>query len=380
MRDRQPEPKTTIAIVLVAVAAVGGLVLAWMGSAYRGGDDDGPSGLAQQPPTPGPGGASDRGGFRPCDPQGDFFLEGLDGCFAWIEGGSFLMGAQASDPAQPGYDPRARPDEGPPRMVAVDGFWVQRMEVQLQVYRRCVRSGACPEPELELPGYYRFGTQEHETSVNGVTWAEAQACCEYLGGRLPTEAEWEYLARGTQGWRFPWGVQLRCAEQARLSSSATVRSELAASGQPGLGDDEADALDCSLAEPPSSKPRRIDVRQGNTLTRELDPLQYSEAFGLCHLAGSTWEWVGDRYDADYYSSASSDNPSGPERGERRVQRGGGWLSSSVWEYRSANRAALDPELRMPDVGFRCVVPVETAPAGIPHYDPPGRPRSRSGRQ
>jgi formylglycine-generating enzyme len=303
--------------------------------------------------------------FR-CDPQGDRLRDAFEGCFRRARGGTFLMGAQAEDPSQPGYDPRARPDEGPPRLVTVSDLWVQPMEVQMRVYHRCVQQGACPAPEIATAGFYRVANGEQEGSMNGVTWGEAQACCAFLGGRLPTEAEWEYLARGEQGWRFPWGNTPRCPQrESAVDSRSAIQETIAAGGDDGAeAEAEAtnmsawDALDCSLAEPPPAMPKYQYGWDGKALTQQEDRIQRSRAFKLAQLAGGLWEWVGDYYAADHYRVALADNPTGPETGSWRVQRGGGWLSSSVWAFRGASRASLDPRMRMPDVGFRCVIPVE----------------------
>ncbi len=287
-----------------------------------------------------------------CSRLDDFFADAIGGCFTWIPGGSFTMGAQAEDPAQPGYDPRAQPDEGPPREVRVDGFWVQPMEVQVRQYRGCVDAFVCREPEPADGGFVYTGEQWSTGSVRGLTWSEAQTFCGFLGGRLPTEAEWEYLARGEDGLRFPWGDEVRCADtRLDVLDQEAVAERLE-------GDDEAfwDAIDCSLDRPPSSKARHAIELDGEKLVRTVVRHDTRGAFALYHLDGSLWEWVGDYYDPDYYQRGVGDNPTGPSEGAWRVQRGGGWMSSSVWEYRAAGRASMDPDLRMPDAGFRCVIP------------------------
>ncbi len=300
-------------------------------------------------------------GVVACDWEGDFFREAMWGCFIRVEGGSFLMGAQASDPGQPGNAPRPRPHEGPPREVKVADFWVQPMEVQRSLYRQCVERRACSRPRLDQSGSMRPTNGEEPGSANGVTFAEAQTYCAQLGGRLPTEAEWEYLARGDRSWRFPWGDEVHCAvRRPGVEGRNALLGSLGAGAREGAGPepDEAawDAVDCSQDGPPDSHPSRIYQPQDGLIALIPDPHQYSAEFGLYLLAGGLWEWVGDHYAPDAYQHGPRENPTGPASGDRRVQRGGGWMSSSVWEFRSAHRASLDPELRMPDVGFRCVVP------------------------
>ncbi len=277
----------------------------------------------------------------------------LMGCSQRIKGGTFLMGAQAEDPNAPGYDPRARPDEGPPRKVKVSTFWAQAMETQMQDYSDCMEAGAIPRVHMENPGYIRTTEHMQQGSANGVTWAEAQACCEHLGGRLPTEAEWEYMARGRKGLRFPWGNNARCA-----SIYSSLLTELTTQGMDemsGAGEAAWDDVDCSLAQPPISKPVFENQHTSTDTVPSRALVERSQAFELYQLAGIMYEWVGDYYAEDAYEHSGNVNPRGPETGERRVQRGGGWLSGSVWEFRSAARSSLDPDMRMPDVGFRCVI-------------------------
>jgi hypothetical protein len=131
-------------------------------------------------------------------------------CLRRVEGGSFLLGAQSVKPGAPGYDAAAAADEGPPRLVTIAPLYAMRVEVDVRSYSQCVRAGGCrAEDVLATGGYFNYGHPLRGAhSVNGVSWFGARRYCAWIGARLPTEAEWEFLARGEAGWRFPWGNDL----------------------------------------------------------------------------------------------------------------------------------------------------------------------------
>lgn len=241
-------------------------------------------------------------------------------CFAKIPGGTFLMGAQASDPAGPGHDPDARPDEGPPHRVTLSGFHMQRGEVTASLYQRCVDAGACSRDDvLHGEGYATLGGEGlGDHPVNGVSWEGARKVCAWLGGRLPTEAEWEYAARGPDSRRFPWG----------------------------------DTPGCGVYDPDDAFAKTGSCLQEST--QATGRLRGASPFGLLGMAGNVWEWTADAYAPDTYARGDVTDPTGPPAGTARVQRGGGWTSSDPLELRSAARASLPPDQRMPDVGVRCV--------------------------
>lgn len=270
--------------------------------------------------------------FR-CDRDGDPY----GGCFVWIPPGTFEMGSQSSDPQASGYDPKAASDESPPHLVEMSGLWIQKMELRASMYRGCVNTKRCEKPEYNQAGFFALAFEDSDRSVNGVNWYEAQTFCEVLGGRLPTEAEWEYAARGPSKYRFPWGNEVHCAD---VNSRTLTTGEQEWPQHAGNNTEELNAIwetaNCSHMRPPTEYGYE------------------GRAFGLDQLAGGLWEWIFDYYDEDYYSRSASTDPKGPETGEKRVQRGGGWMSDLVWDFRAGARASLDPELRLPDVGFRCV--------------------------
>jgi formylglycine-generating enzyme required for sulfatase activity len=226
------------------------------------------------------------------------------------------MGAQATDTAGPGYDPDATPEEGPPRRVTVGALTAHVREVDARSYRLCVQAGACRLGDvLAEGGYFNYGQSERgEYPMNGVSWVGAQRFCRWMGGRLPTEAEWEYLARGAEGRRFPWGDH---APRCRVGANARIPQGCPTdgTGPPGLA-------------------------------------QTRSAMGLAGMGDGVWEWVADWYGP--YAPSVTVRPTGPATGVERVHRGGGWTTEVSTERRASFRAALPPDTRLSDVGFRCV--------------------------
>ena len=237
----------------------------------------------------------------------------------WVEvpAGQFLMGSDLE------VDPDAYSDEMPPHEVYLDAYRLNRYEITNAQYAQCVRATVCKEPgNLELlsdPDY-----ADHP--VVDVTWFDAQEFCDWMGGKLPTEAEWEYAARGPDGPIYPWGDTF---DDARLNfCDVNCRYE----GRDAAYDDGYERT-----APVGSYP------DGASWCGALD------------MAGNVWEWVADWYDGDYYDRSPSRNPTGPSTGEYKVLRGGGWYYGQRG-VRAAVRGNYTPDLRGDNVGFRCVAP------------------------
>ena len=240
-------------------------------------------------------------------------------CFVYLPGGTFWMGAQATDPAAPGYDPAARPEEGPVHQVTVSPFRIQRFEAESSAFEVCAREGWCRPDDIAGGAMSTYQVAEKAGApINQLSWEGAQRLCAFLGGRLPTEAEWEFAARGVAGRRFPWGAEPDCG--------------------------------VSPSDPSRVGPQARCEVEGPQATGRL---RGSTPEGLMGMAGNVWEWTADGYAPDAYARHAATDPTGPEGATTRVQRGGGWTSEDPLELRSAARGAMRPDQRMPDVGVRC---------------------------
>jgi len=272
---------------------------------------------------------------------GDPRLE--DEVLRWVQipAGEFLMGAQASDRDQPSYDPEAyEENETPPHRVALDAFRISRWPVTVAEYARFVEDEGYGEPRWwsaggagnwEGPDEWDEQTQHSNWPVVNVSWLEAQAYCAWLThqrrslglaaedevARLPTEAQWEYAARGRETRLYPWGDALPDAE--RLNFGGNV-----------------------------GRPTPVGVYPtGNTPEGVLD------------MGGNVLEWCTDWFSKDYYGTcarqAVTENPTGPKEGKSRVLRGGAW-GDVPRDARAAYRGNSGlPEIRNDVVGFRVLL-------------------------
>jgi formylglycine-generating enzyme required for sulfatase activity len=224
-----------------------------------------------------------------------------------VPGGEFTMGSDVA------------PNEQPIRVVHVDAFWIDETEVTVAEYTECVDAGACDPPPTG--GFYNHGVAGREDHpINGVTWNGAQAYCGWVDGgakkRLPTEAEWEKAAAGTDARTYPWGDS--------PEPSCTYVVMLNAEGD-----------GCGMSS-----------------TWEVGGKPLGESpYGARDMAGNVWEWVSDWHGA--YDPGDTVNPSGPETGTRRVLRGGAWSYDDPDLFRAAYRADQIPTHDTFTVGFRC---------------------------
>ena len=231
--------------------------------------------------------------------------------FIRIPPGWFLLGSDGEK------DPLARGDEVPQTDAHQPGFWMSQGEITNKEYALCVETGVCSVPALRPAGpTNHFGDPAYDDHpVVGVDWYQAQGYCEWIQGRLPTEAEWEKSAGGAASLIYPWGNDAPACDRAN-----------------GILDG------CSAS--------------GNTKPIGSYPLGISP-YGLFDMAGNVREWTQDWYTADAYLNASQFEPSGPDKGDKKVVRGGGFNDFQE-NLRTASRWAYEPERDFDDVGFRCV--------------------------
>ena len=264
---------------------------------------------------------------------------------AHIKGGSFLMGS--NDPSHP--------EEGPVHKVTLSAFYMDKTEVTVGQFKKFVHATGY-KTQAEINGFSvcynvktddwdqiskaswrqprgpKFGAAADDWPAVHVTLKDCQAYAGWAGKSLPTEAQWEYAARaGLEQKRFPWG------DTPMLNDKAP--------GNFWQGDLK-----------PGIKP--ID---GFSYIAPVGSFKASP-FGLSDMGGNVWEWVSDRFDADYYSSSAKLDPHGPSGGDEGLSRGGSWRCSPNYccGFRAAARNPHSIEFSADTLGFRCVLPFARA--------------------
>ena len=248
----------------------------------------------------------------------------IDGMvLAFIPAGKYLMGSADTDGS-------ADPGEKPQHTVYLDAFWIDQTEVTNAMYKLCVDAAVCRLPlnwNSNSRDSYYHNPLYNNFPVIWVSWDDANQYCNWVGRRLPTEAEWEKAARGTDGRIFPWG-------------NGPVAGNLL-----NFCD-----VNCPLS---GEKDSSIDDGFNDTAPVGSYP-DGASPYGVFDLAGNVWEWVADWFSGDYYTNSPSSNPTGPNSGQGRVLRGGSWYNNAG-SARSAHRNGFDPSERTDRFGFRCAV-------------------------
>jgi len=211
--------------------------------------------------------------------------------------------------------------------VTLDAYWIDSTEVTNAQYGLFIASTGHREPstcDLGSPTFAEAAMQEHP--VVCVNWDDAAAYCLWAGARLPTEAEWEKAARGTEGRVYPWGNTF---DGTKLNY-------------------------CDANCPSPSRDDRFNDGFSRTAPAGHYPAGASP-YGALDMAGNVCEWVADWYAAWYYPVSPASNPGGPSTGQDKALRGSGWLIGSGIAS-SAYRSHYDPAVRHHNIGFRCVKP------------------------
>ncbi len=222
-----------------------------------------------------------------------------------VSAGEFMMGARQDDKM-------AGKDERMIHTVYLDAFSIDQYEITTARYAKFFQ-----ETKRSAPKYWseEVLTQHERKPVVGVDWNDAVAYCSWAGKRLPTEAEWEKAARGTDQRLYPWGNAEPNQQWANFDHCCDSNHY-------------GDLTDVGSFE-------------GGT-----------SPYGIYDMAGNVWEWVADWSDGDSDAKSRERTPTGPSSGEKSVVRGGAWDSAPLY-VRSSYRLRLSPTFRLDNIGFRC---------------------------
>ncbi len=225
----------------------------------------------------------------------------------FIPAGSFLMGSD---------DDTALSASKPSHQVILKGYWIDRFEVSNAQFTKCVQSGYCYMPRdvsSSTRTDYFTNTRYADYPVIHVDWNQAYAYCAWAGKRLPTEAEWEKAARGTDGRLYPWGNEM-----------------------------------------PDELPMQVNLfGDGDTAPVDSFP-QGVSPYGVYNMEGNVWEWTADQYDPYYYGKSPSENPKSVTGGNEYSIRGYSWAYPfKRYEVSARNSSYILNHTY--DLGFRCAM-------------------------
>jgi len=280
----------------------------------------------------------------------------------YVPAGEFLMGAGDDDPD-------ANYDEKPQHKVYLDAYWIDQTEVTIGMFEKFVAETGYltdaedrpPKPECytpiewkrvdrgnnkwewvytelapvcKLPENWKTPKGEKielaeisDLPIVRVTREEALAYCDWAGKRLPTEAQWEKAARGTDGRLYPWG------------------------------NDEPDLTLANIIDTTGMSTLELEFGQGSIPVAMLP--DGASPYGVLDMGGNVLEWVYDLYSADYYASSPASNPAGPDEGIQNIARGGSFINQYAQYLRASDRFIYPIGYHKGDLGFRCVLPADS---------------------
>jgi formylglycine-generating enzyme required for sulfatase activity len=257
-----------------------------------------------------------------------------------IPAGEFTMGTpEGSD---------GLPDERPERLVSLHSFLLDRLEVSNRDYAVFTQVTGHRSPMNSNPARTVWesnqpmsGLERHP--VINVSWEDAVAYCRWAGKRLPTEAEWEKAARGTDGRRYPWGNDWDFTKANSASYWAKRRVDFESGAD----------WDAFWVQGEGATLSRENGIKGEILTMPVGSFpQGASPYGALDMAGNVAEWVSDWFDPNYYRQAPLTNPQGPDRGAIKAMRGGSWLKPAI-SLRTSDRDWGTMDSRPSGTGFRC---------------------------
>jgi formylglycine-generating enzyme required for sulfatase activity len=256
----------------------------------------------------------------------------------YVPAGCFMMG---SDPRQ---DPNTLTDEQPQHQVCfTNGYWLDKFDVTNAAFAAFVKAGGYNNDSLwstdglnwkqskKISGpditCTQFSNQPNQPRVC-VNYYEAEAYANWRGGKLPTEAEWEYAARGTEDLIYPWG-------------NTFVQS------------------------------KTNTAKAGHAKTTAVNTYPAGKSWiGAYDMVGNVWQWVRDWYDSNYYSSSPDIDPTGPITGKSRSLRGGSWIDTSDSVRTAFRGLGRYPDDQYPYIGFRLVTDTNSPAIPIPSTPTP----------
>ena len=232
----------------------------------------------------------------------------------YIPAGKFIMGENIG----------AIQNNFPQHEVYLNDYWIYKTPVTNGQYERCRKEGVCSAPghfnSRNREFYYRY-PEFSDYPVITITWDQARTYCHWAGMNLPTEAQWEKAARGTDGRTYPWGSEI--LDAVKVFASVNGKDTVKVGGFP----------------------------------------QGESPYGVLDMGGNVWEWVSDTYDSEYYKKSPLNNPVGPSFGSENVLRGGP-LNPNEGYNKTTIRKGDDPSTIDTSYGFRCAIENPSQKAAI----------------